>query len=64
MKTENTESRKNCHAQPAVTHIKALYTDKMAHHAIHGRAVNYLQGVGKNVANDLKQEYFVKKNKK
>ena len=44
--------------------IKALYTEKMAHRAIHGRVVNYLGGDGKNVANDLKQEHFVKKNKK
>ena len=36
----------------------------MAHRAIYGRVVNYLGGDGKNVANDLKQEHFVKKNKK
>ena len=47
-----------------ISHIKALYTEKMAHRAIHGRVVNYLGGDGKNVANDLKQEHFVKKNKK
>ena len=47
-----------------ISHIKALYTEKMAHRAIHGRVVNYLGGDGRNVANDLKQKHFVKKNKK
>ena len=48
-----------------ISHIKALmYTEKMAHRAIHVRVVNYLGGEGKNVANDFKQEHLVKKNKK
>ena len=47
-----------------ISHIKALYTEKMAHRAMHGRVVNYFGGDGQNVANDLKQEHFVKKNKK
>lgn len=47
-----------------ISHIKALYTEKMAHRTIHGRVVNYLGGEGKNVANYLKQEHYVKKNKK
>lgn len=37
-----------------ISHIKALYTEKMAHLAIHGRVLNYLGGDEQNVANDLK----------
>lgn len=47
-----------------LSNVKALYSAKMAHRAIHGRFVNQLGGDGRNVANDLKQEHHVKKNKK
>jgi len=42
----------------------ALYSEKMAFRAIHCRVVNYLGGEGRNVANNLKQEHHVKRNKK
>jgi len=47
-----------------ISHIKALYTERMAHRALCGRVVNYLEGDGKSVPNDLKEEHFVKKKKK
>lgn len=37
-----------------LSNVKALYSAKMAHRAIHGRFVNQLGGDGRNVANDLK----------
>ena len=43
-----------------ITCVKALYTQKVAHRIIHGQFVNWRGGEGKNVANDLKQEHFVK----
>ena len=47
-----------------LSHVKALFSEKMAHRATHGRVLNHLGGTGRNVANDLKQEHYVKKNKK
>ena len=35
----------------------------MAHKIIHGQFANWRGGEGKNVANDLKQEHFVKAHK-
>ena len=46
-----------------LTCVKALYTEKVAHRVIHGQFVNWRGGEGKNVANDLKQEHFVKGHK-
>lgn len=46
-----------------LTCVKALYTEKMTHKIIHGQFVNWRGGEGKNVANDLKQEHFVKDHK-
>ena len=46
-----------------ITCVKALYTQKVAHRIIHGQFVNWRGGEGKNVANDLKQEHFVKGHK-
>ena len=46
-----------------LTCVKALYTEKVAHKIIHGQFVNWRGGDGKNVANDLKQEHFVKGHK-
>lgn len=45
------------------TCVMALYTQKVAHRIIHGQFVNWRGGDGKNVANDLKQEHFVKGHK-
>lgn len=47
-----------------LTCVKALYTEKVAHKIIHGQFVNWRGGEGKNVADDLKQEHFVKDDKK
>ena len=46
-----------------LTCVKALYSEKVAHQIIHGQFVNWRGGEGKNVANDLKQEHFVKGHK-
>jgi hypothetical protein len=46
-----------------ITYCRALYTEKMAHRVIHGQCVNPLGGMGRNYANDLKQEHLVKCNK-
>lgn len=46
-----------------LTCVKALYTEKVAHKIIHGQFVNWRGGEGKNVADDLKQEHFVKDDK-
>ena len=46
-----------------ITCVKALYTRKVAHRIIHGQFVNWRGGEGKNVANDLKQEHFIKGHK-
>jgi len=45
-----------------ITYFKALHTQKVAHRIIHvhRQFVNWRGGEGKNVANDLKQEHFVK----
>ena len=46
-----------------LTYCRALFTAKMAHRVIHGQFVNPSGGIGKNYANDLKQEHLVKCNK-
>ena len=46
-----------------LTCVKALYSEKVAHQIIHGQFVNWRGGEGKNVANDLKREHFVKGHK-
>ena len=46
-----------------LTCVKALYSEKVVHQIIHGQFVNWRGGEGKNVANDLKQEHFVKGHK-
>ena len=45
------------------TCVKALYPQKVAHRIIQRQFVNWRGGDGKNVANDLKQEHFVKGHK-
>jgi hypothetical protein len=50
-------------AMRLITYCRALYTEKMAHRVIHGQFVNPSGGMGRNYANDLKQEHLVKCNK-
>ena len=51
-------------AMRLLSHVKALFSEKMAYRATHGGVVNHLGSDGGNLANDLKQEHYVKKNRK
>ncbi len=46
-----------------LTCVKALYTEKMSHRAIHGQFVNPKGGHGNNYGNDLKMEHLICANK-
>lgn len=50
-------------AMRLITHLKALYTEKMAHRVLHGQFINGKGGPGNNCANDLKMEHLVRQNK-
>jgi hypothetical protein len=46
-----------------ITCIKALCTERAAHHLIHGQFVNLKSGLGKNCANDLAMEMMIRNHK-